>query len=106
MLNVAFVLLYFVFFVKKKAAYEVSISDGSSDVCSSDLDGDHPLAQRRVMPALDDNLERYVEEPPRKQRPEMIDEAVERDGAAFHIFGELPDQTGIASCRERVCQYV
>src|SRR3546814_1509031 len=32
------------FFFKQKTAYEVRISDWSSDVCSSDLDGNDPLA--------------------------------------------------------------
>src|SRR3546814_7589216 len=31
------ILLYFVFFFKQKTAYEMRISDWSSDVCSSDL---------------------------------------------------------------------
>src|SRR3546814_3069526 len=34
-------ILYFVFFVKQKTAYEMRISDWSSDVCSSDLQDDH-----------------------------------------------------------------
>src|SRR3546814_8388702 len=32
--------MYFVFFFKQKTAYEMRISDWSSDVCSSDLIGD------------------------------------------------------------------
>src|SRR3546814_3349683 len=32
-----FVLLFFLFFFKQKTAYEMRISDWSSDVCSSDL---------------------------------------------------------------------
>src|SRR3546814_8822527 len=35
----AFVDLFFFFFFKQKTAYEMRISDGSSDVCSSDLGG-------------------------------------------------------------------
>src|SRR3546814_17018032 len=35
-----FSLLPFFFFFKQKTAYEMRISDWSSDVCSSDLDGD------------------------------------------------------------------
>src|SRR3546814_3387451 len=31
--------IFFVFFFKQKTAYEMRISDWSSDVCSSDLDG-------------------------------------------------------------------
>src|SRR3546814_9515478 len=39
-----------VFFVKQKTAYEMSISDWSSDVCSSDLRDDHEqrIARREV----------------------------------------------------------
>src|SRR3546814_16434196 len=32
------------FFFKQKTAYEMRISDWSSDVCSSDLDENHPLS--------------------------------------------------------------
>src|SRR3546814_5986116 len=40
--------LYFVFFFfKQKTAYEMRISDWSSDVCSSDLHGQHRLRYRR-----------------------------------------------------------
>src|SRR3546814_9653852 len=37
-------LLCYVFFFKQKTAYEVRISDWSSDVCSSDLPADDPGA--------------------------------------------------------------
>src|SRR3546814_1590983 len=33
------ILIYFIFFFKQKTAYEMRISDWSSDVCSSDLGG-------------------------------------------------------------------
>src|SRR3546814_10492730 len=36
-----------VFFFKQKTAYELRISDWSSDVCSSDLEPDRKFAQRR-----------------------------------------------------------
>src|SRR3546814_6893871 len=35
-------MLYFLFFFKQKTAYEMRISDWSSDVCSSDLQTDKP----------------------------------------------------------------
>src|SRR3546814_9682970 len=41
----------FVFLFKQKTAYEMSISDWSSDVCSSDLGGDD------VVLALDDRVD-------------------------------------------------
>src|SRR3546814_10586770 len=36
---------FFVFFFKQKTAYEMRISDWSSDVCSSDLEEKHGAAQ-------------------------------------------------------------
>src|SRR3546814_14901245 len=43
-----FMLDFFVFFFKQKTAYEMRISDWSSDVCSSDLrDGPGPRTQTR-----------------------------------------------------------
>src|SRR3546814_6536815 len=81
------------FFFKQKTAYEMRISDWSSDVCSSDL-------QRQV--AF------------RAQRLEIADlEALDKDrrgAAAIAILIEDREQRrleiGRASCRERVCQYV
>src|SRR3546814_9550885 len=37
LLAYCYILVYFVFFFKQKTAYEMRISDWSSDVCSSDL---------------------------------------------------------------------
>src|SRR3546814_2615013 len=46
-------MIFFVFFFKQKTAYEMRISDWSSDVCSSDLDAVQKLApareQRRIL---------------------------------------------------------
>src|SRR3546814_4247850 len=87
------------FFFKQKTAYEMRISDWSSDVCSSDL-------------------LRRVDDRGRHQRAEHA--AVGKsEGAALHllhleraVFGALAeiadralDKIGRASCRERVCQY-
>src|SRR3546814_9564794 len=44
---VVFCFLWFFFFFKQKTAYEMRISDWSSDVCSSDL---LPLKARRPIP--------------------------------------------------------
>src|SRR3546814_7107393 len=76
------------FFFKQKTAYEMRISDWSSDVCSSDLENARELeglgvpkdaihlasTGSRLLPVL----EKTAEE----------------------------EQIGRASCRERVCQYV
>src|SRR3546814_10215906 len=84
-----------VFFFKQKTAYEMRISDWSSDVCSSDL-GKSTLSY--VLAGRDGY--------------EVTGGSVTFDGqdllalephqrAAAGIF-----QIGRASCRERVCQYV
>src|SRR3546814_1280192 len=54
-------LLFFFFFFKQKTAYEMRISDWSSDVCSSDLWITRLNAIRRENPALHeyDNLKFY-----------------------------------------------
>src|SRR3546814_3362448 len=41
------VIVFVFFFFKQKTAYEMRISDWSSDVCSSDLAGRHVCGQRR-----------------------------------------------------------
>src|SRR3546814_2136808 len=50
----------FFFFFKQKTAYEMRISDWSSDVCSSDLhrkpDADHQQAEQYQQPASIDSL--------------------------------------------------
>src|SRR3546814_1992652 len=49
-----FCVLFFFFFFKQKTAYEMRISDWSSDVCSSDLS---LAAERRLSDARDDLLD-------------------------------------------------
>src|SRR3546814_4194680 len=44
--HLEYVIVYFFFFFKQKTAYEMSISDWSSDVCSSDLIT-HPHVQHQ-----------------------------------------------------------
>src|SRR3546814_18129528 len=74
---------------KQKTAYEVRISDWSSDVCSSDL---LPLRRRRGGgKALAMGLQ------PARQRDALHQRVGRRQGG-----GEI----GRASCRDRVCQYV
>src|SRR3546814_4593884 len=70
------------FFFKQKTAYELRISDWSSDVCSSDF-------WFWSAPA-----------PPDQQAAGLV----MRAGAARARL--LGNEIGRASCRERVCQYV
>src|SRR3546814_4796241 len=45
---------FFVFFFKQKTAYEMRISDWSSDVCSSDLKSRHLRSALALLPDLSD----------------------------------------------------
>src|SRR3546814_4102497 len=100
-----------VFFFKQKTAYEMRISDWSSDVCSSDL---QPLAQDRIEFVLRKRLVivgkiavqidiRFVSSRPMRKTPRI--ERMQR----HHIHPRRDVQVaeiGRASRRERVCQYV
>src|SRR3546814_3420627 len=79
------------FFFKQKTAYEMRISDWSSDVCSSDL-----FRARDAGVALVERADRGGGE----QK-----DAHARAIAAASAF-IIADEIGRASCRERVCQYV
>src|SRR3546814_10373900 len=78
------------FFFKQKTAYEMRISDWSSDVCSSDLCG----ARHRLKTPAEDRAG-----PERKTPPEI-------SGGVFISAECSLIKIGRASCRERVCQYV
>src|SRR3546814_6567315 len=97
------------FFFKQKTAYEMRISDWSSDVCSSDLapavrvDGSGPRQRvpdaevgRQVDIGMAERAQRDVVGRPRA-------DARQREQAAPYVVAV---QIGRASCRERVCPYV
>src|SRR3546814_8917719 len=97
------------FFFKQKTAYEMRISDWSSDVCSSDLTG-----KMRVVAIGARERARHRQF---GQRPQQRVVAQVGGDVALHVVAErtleIPalrplviDQIGRASCRERVCQYV
>src|SRR3546814_5257460 len=99
-------LVYCVFFFKQKTAYEMRISDWSSDVCSSDLPATAGIA------AIQDNLfDPPFLLPPLLGERQRILEFLENDldnalQFALLLRGEMVQEIGRASCRERVCQYV
>src|SRR3546814_6404096 len=84
---------YFLFFFKQRTAYELRISDLSSDVCSSDLD------------TWAAHLGPRPEEPVEADDPDNYAEAMAQYSTAVALFNAALE-IGRASCRERECQYV
>src|SRR3546814_5389554 len=100
------------FFFKQKTAYEMRISDWSSDVCSSDLQ----IAGLRVACIRYGQFAPFLLVDGAKPEPLAlgVENAKRRRFAARQSFHGMRDMTlsafldeiGSASCRERVCQYV
>src|SRR3546814_8530980 len=102
--------LFFVFFFKQKTAYEMRISDWSSDVCSFDLWYDllsftTGISRRIIL------LQGHFPLSP----TEVLRSAIKYQGDALRDSLQVVDtklamrklqKIGRASCRERVCQYV
>src|SRR3546814_5231601 len=90
-------LVFYVFFFKQKTAYEMRISDWSSDVCSSDLTRCFrpcSSAKRTASAFHASGFRQFAT-------------LVRRLAANGPQFGAVPPpKIGRASCRERVCQYV
>src|SRR3546814_17932341 len=118
----------FFFVFKQKTAYEMRISDWSSDVCSSDLIGfsnketgsvSAPrrtvlLADRRRSDIGQLNAVRQTGQAAGQMRGRdgVVRVAAELFGGEFPVAGVDPllhprdgFEIGRASCRERVCQY-
>src|SRR3546814_8629741 len=97
----SFICLFF--FFKQKTAYEMRISDWSSDVCSSDLS-----EGRRVYDLVDELFDHgKVHEAVVVQRyavPVLYD--LITAARSQSVRDQYDRQIGRASCRERVCQYV
>src|SRR3546814_2291102 len=106
MLSCCCVLLCCFFFFKQKTAYEMRISDWSSDVCSSDLWSTTLVAycEASMHAMIFMSLSSM-----RGQRVVGAGLVVDAE-AVDHSRARLvePDnlEIGRASCRERVCQYV
>src|SRR3546814_7276546 len=97
-----FVLFCVFFFFKRKTAYEMRISDWSSDVCSSDLEA--------VINELQDFFQKqsfvYTLSPGKIDSLNSF--LREKRGWCAHYASAtaMLIKIGRASCRERVCQYV
>src|SRR3546814_10299610 len=107
MVDVSLLLIFF--FFKQKTAYEMRISDWSSDVCSSDLTiaaraaGAHDAATGGVVPAF--HLATTFERDPAYVLPGGRN-YIRPDNPAGRQPEAVLAEIGRASCRERVCQYV
>src|SRR3546814_3928886 len=108
---VFFLVLCVVFFFKQKTAYEMRISDWTSDVCSSDL-AEYPRGDAVLVPRMADADAQAVELAVAEQA-HGVAQAVLATVAAVELQPrhagwqvEFVVQIGRASCRERVCQYV
>src|SRR3546814_12085618 len=121
-----FVIFSVFFFFKQKTAYEMRISDWSSDVCSSDLSGlGCTAAVVQAIPETDAvrqtpqcrghchcagalRLRLGYRSPGDGHR--ILIKTADRSSSTFTHRRMSPLQTeqpiGRASCRERVCQYV
>src|SRR3546814_18438609 len=117
----------FFFFFKQKTAYEMRISDWSSDVCSSDLaeQSDFDAGNRRLLDMIQrhavriDHIVRNVLDISRRQPARrdalILRDSLRRRAALYHARHardlrsiELADvpELGRESCRERVVTYV
>src|SRR3546814_4129085 len=100
-------LFFFVFFFKQKTAYDMRISDWSSDVCSSDLSYREARNFGHVRFASGEN--HYT----RFEFNYLLNEGVvsiwqpdlSKSGGITEGL-RIAAKIGRASCRERVCQYV
>src|SRR3546814_10283243 len=104
------VLVWFVlagfFFFKQKTAYEMRISDWSSDVCSSDLlcsAADIPIVPFGAGTSIEGNA--LAINGGISLVMSQMDQVIAVNAEDFDCVVQ-PGEIGRASCRERVCQYV
>src|SRR3546814_7685438 len=93
----------FFFFFKQKTAYEMRISDWSSDVCSSDLSialagmkGCAGVGKIQSLPVAE-----YIQWVEAEENGLRVKKTI-----SDYTFEVQRKQIGRASCRERVCQNV
>src|SRR3546814_10902486 len=95
---------YKFFFVKQKTAYELRISDWSSDVCSSDL-----LVPSPVNPSIRKGYGRTIQTLRRAGIPlcsqiasdsSISENSIQLHSGQFRLGSGFPTKIGRASCRE------
>src|SRR3546814_19270445 len=109
--------MFYFFFFKQKTAYEMRISDWSSDVCSSDLISVIHSVYRPEIHEMNDARAILSQEAPAVfgRNGSMCEPATHAPWAGMIIRraqahgvsepAEQAEESGRASCRERVCQY-
>src|SRR3546814_4821257 len=91
-----------IFLFKQKTAYEMRISDWSSDVCSSDLDRNSTgMSFGRDRSSLMRSFSTGISSGQGRRRARPVEPLHGAD-----LFTVEHAEIGRASCRERVCQYV
>src|SRR3546814_1468355 len=98
-----FVCCFLFFFFKQKTAYEMRISDWSSDVCSSDLHRERAewqLDEHMCDRAVGDIVYDYARRLPIGRSVFLGDHIDDLEAQVLAV------EIGRASCREGVCQYV
>src|SRR3546814_8150649 len=97
------------FFFKQKTAYEMRISDWSSDVCSSDLQA---TSHSIIIPRVSSERRHYIPFGILSADCIISDSAqAVYDAELWHLaillsLLHMSWEIGRASCRERVCKYV
>src|SRR3546814_10338482 len=100
-----------VFFFKQKTAYEMRISDWSSDVCSSDLFRMAFVADQDALTTVTAVARHFDMDLGHQWAGGVEHLQAPTSGFGTHRLGnpvgteDHDDETGRASCRERVCQY-
>src|SRR3546814_8129232 len=98
------------FFFKQKTAYEMRISDWSSDVCSSDLEAceRHDLSRQGKLQQHDQPDESEQPRPGKRRlhRHRTACHGARRGARDLCVEVAVDDEIGRASCRARVWQYV
>src|SRR3546814_17442041 len=90
-------------FFKQQTAYEVRISDWSSDVCSADLEVPGPLVHVQRTHRVDSVHPVLL---PADPGPAARATVPARTAGAWSAGLADPEHIGRASCRQRVCPYV
>src|SRR3546814_8123072 len=108
--------LFVIFFFKQKTAYEMRISDWSSDVCSSDLRGRRrDTAKASPAKASPCTCRTSAPIPDNSAAKRRLRSGASLDPATSTKWYSVPlrtrwscrdDEIGRASCRESVCEYV